>query len=59
MSDTEYLVARAEQELKAAIAASDRRVRDVHLELADAYAFRLREAKAIERRSAFQFLDSA
>ena len=48
MSDAEYFADRAQQELRAAIRSSDRRVRDVHLELADAYAFRLRE----ERRKA-------
>ena len=45
MSDAEYLTARARQELSAAMRASDPRVRQIHLELADAYAFRLREMK--------------
>lgn len=45
MLDAEYFAVRSQQELRAAIKASDRRVRQVHLELADAYAFRLREAK--------------
>jgi len=41
MSDTEYLAWRAQQELQAAIAAPDRWVRNVHLQLADAYSLRL------------------
>lgn len=45
MSDAEYFAERAQQELRAAIRTSDRRVRQIHLELADAYAFRLREAR--------------
>ena len=51
MLDADYLANRAAQELAAAIKASDNRLRERHLELADAYAFRLRECKAIERRS--------
>jgi hypothetical protein len=50
MSDAEYLETRAAQELAAAIATRDSRVRLRHLELADAYASRLREAKAVEAR---------
>lgn len=49
MSDAEYLTARAHQELNAAMHSSDQRVREVHLELADAYAFRLREEKRSQR----------
>ncbi len=52
MSDAEYLVQRAHEELIAAMKSSDRRVREVHLKLADAYAFRLREMKRQERTSA-------
>jgi hypothetical protein len=51
MSDAEKLIARAHQELKAAMRASDLRARRVHLELADAYSFRLRETQREERRS--------
>jgi hypothetical protein len=54
MSDAEYLFQRAQQELQAAMRAFDARVREVHLELADAYAFRLREARRLERRAALQ-----
>jgi hypothetical protein len=50
MSDAEYLIARAHQELSAAMRASDARVRQVHLELVDAYAFRLR----VMKREGFQ-----
>lgn len=45
MVDADYFAERAAQELRAAMRSSNRRVRDVHLELADAYAFRLREAQ--------------
>jgi len=58
MSDTEYLTVRAEQELRAAINSTDHRAREIHLELADAYAFRLREQRAIERRAGFLLLDA-
>ena len=51
MSDTEYLVARAEQELHAAVGASAERARAIHLQLADAYSFRVREIRALERRA--------
>lgn len=56
MSDADYLIERAHQELNAAMRTSDPRVRELHLELADAYAFRLREVKRQERRSAFPCL---
>ena len=45
MQDANYLADRAQQELTAAIRTSNPRVRERHLELADAYAFRLRELK--------------
>jgi hypothetical protein len=45
MSDAEYFVERAHQELLAAMRAPDRRVRERHLELADAYTFRLWQEK--------------
>ena len=59
MTDTDYFAARAQQELKAAIAATDPGVREVHLQLADAYGFRVRELKAIERRSQLRLLETA
>jgi hypothetical protein len=49
MTDAEYLVERAQQELKAAVRTLDQRVRLVHLELADAYTFRIQEMSRIER----------
>jgi hypothetical protein len=52
MVDADYLTERAHQELDAAAHSSDRRVRQVHLELADAYAFRLRELRRMEQRAA-------
>ena len=51
MDDTEYLAARAQQELSAALRSSDRRVRNVHVDFADAYVLRLREAQAKRRRA--------
>ena len=53
MSDAEYFKQRAFQELQAAITCADARAREIHLELADAYAFRLRETQRKERRSQF------
>lgn len=52
MSDADYLIERAQQELRAAMSAFDERVREVHLELANAYSFRLREIMRLERRAA-------
>jgi hypothetical protein len=49
MSDAEYSIERAHQELTAAIRSADLRVRNRHLEMADAYAFRLQETKRAER----------
>jgi len=51
MSDAEYLIKREQQELEAALRASDARARQVHLELANAYTFRLNETKRIQRRA--------
>jgi hypothetical protein len=59
MVEGDYLARRATEELAAAIKASDNRVRERHLELADAYAFRLREWKAIERRSEMRLVAEA
>lgn len=56
MSDAEYLTERAFQELTAAMRSSDARVREIHLELADAYAFKLREVQRLERRSRFMLV---
>lgn len=53
MSDAEYFAERAHQELLAAMCAPDRRVRERHLELADAYAFRLSEEKRSARVQLF------
>ena len=59
MSDAEYFTERAHQEINAALNAADRRVRDVHLELADAYAFRLREMARQQLRPGSQLVDAA
>jgi len=56
MDDTEFLADRAQQEISAALKSSNRRVRDVHLDMADAYLLRLRAAKAESRRSKFRLL---
>ena len=45
MSEAEYLTDVAIRELQAAMLAFDVRVRSIHLEMADAYTLRLREAK--------------
>jgi len=58
MSDTDYLSVRAQQELCAAKNSTDRRTREIHLELADAYAFRVREQQAMERRALFAFVET-
>ena len=59
MSDAKYFTERAQQELNAAMRSSDRRVRDVHLELADAYAFRLREVAREELQPVLRLFDAA
>jgi hypothetical protein len=51
MGDAEYLIKREQQELEAALRASDARVRQVHLELANAYTFRLNQTKRLEQRA--------
>ena len=51
MSEDEFLATRAAEELAAAVRTSDQRVRKRHLELADAYSFRLREWKSADRRA--------
>ena len=58
MSDTAYFSARAQEELRAAGNSTDPRTREIHLQLADAYAFRLREELAIARRSDFGLVAS-
>lgn len=60
MSDAEYFKQRAFQELQAATTCADARAREIHLELANAYAFKLRETQREERRSQFMLVaDSA
>lgn len=51
MFEAQYLIKREQQELEAALRASDARVRQVHLELADAYTFQLKEAKRLDGQS--------
>ena len=50
MQETEYLARRAQQELEAAIGTANKRARQIHLELADAYSSMLHERT---RRSSF------
>jgi len=57
MDDTEFLADRAQQEISAALKSSNPRVRDVHLDMADAYLLRLRETQAESRRSKFRLLN--
>ena len=56
MSDADYLTLRAAQELRAAAIASDRRVMDRHLEMADAYAYRLSVTRQVQRQSKAELL---
>jgi hypothetical protein len=51
MGDAEYLIKREQQELEAALRARDVRVRQIHLELADAYTFRLNQTRRLQRRT--------
>lgn len=59
MNDFIYLRERALKELRAAISATDYRVRLVHLEMADAYSNRLRQLQTEERRSRIHLVDAA
>jgi hypothetical protein len=56
MLDADYLFRRAHEELDAAMRSSDPRVRNRHLELADAYAFRLSEVRRQEGEPERPFL---
>lgn len=55
MSVLEYLIKREQQELKAALKSSDWSVRQLHLEMANAYTFRIEEMKRLERMSPAMF----
>jgi hypothetical protein len=52
-SDATYYSRRAAQERAAALESTNIRVHDRHLELAQAYEYRVREMAKLERRSAF------
>jgi hypothetical protein len=58
-SDVDYFSRRAQEERKAALRTSDAHVRDVHLQLADAYEQRLRELAADARRSGMHLVSAA
>lgn len=58
-SDTEYFLRRLQAERRAAAESSDRRVRDVHLQLAATYEVRLRELGWRERRSTLSLVHAA
>ena len=59
MSDAEYLIKREQQELQAALQSYDKRVRQVHLDLADAYTRRVNEAQRIEHECSLPLLAEA
>ena len=52
-SDSTYYSRRAAEERAAALEATNIRVQDRHLELAQAYEYRVREMAKLERRSVF------
>lgn len=52
MLDAEYLIKREQQELEAALQASDPRARRRHLEMANAYTLQIDRIKRHERNSA-------
>jgi hypothetical protein len=52
-SDTTYYSRRAAEERAAAVQSNNIIVHDRHLELAQAYEYRVREMAKLERRSAF------
>lgn len=52
MSNAEYYARRAQDELRAAIRSSDKRARQVHLRLADAYSAKLLLTKSPGRNLA-------
>lgn len=52
-SDATYYSRRAVEERAAALVATNIRVQDRHLELAQAYEYRVREMAKLERRSVF------
>ena len=56
MSDAEYLIKREQQELQAALQSYDKRVRQVHLDLADAYTRRVNEAQRLEHACSLPLL---
>jgi len=58
MHDTAYLTDRAQQELSAALRSPDCRVRDIHLDMADAYLVQMREAQIRARRSQVRLVDA-
>lgn len=57
MDDIAYLAERAQQELSAALKSTDSRVRNVHVDFADAYVLRIREAQAERRRSTIRLVE--
>lgn len=58
-SDVEYFSRRAQEEREAALRTSDAHVRDVHLQLADAYEQRVRELAAEARRLGMHLVSAA
>lgn len=58
-SDVDYFSRRAREEREAALRTSDGHVRDIHLQLADAYEQRVREISAEARRSGMHLVSAA
>jgi hypothetical protein len=58
-SDVEYFSKRAQEERQAALRTGDTHVRDIHLQLADAYEDRLRQLSAEARRSGIHLVSAA
>ena len=58
-TEVEYYTHRAREEREAAMRAPHARVREIHLQLAEAYELRVRELSAESRRSAMHLVSAA
>ena len=58
-SDVEYFSKRALEERHAALRTGDAHVREIHLQLADAYEERMRQLSAETRRSGIHLVSAA
>ena len=59
VSDVEYFSRRAREEREAAMRAANDDVREIHLQLAEAYELRIRELSAAARRSSMHLVSAA